>query len=225
MRTRSSFSYGTHYKNWGLTGATWTQCFHGPFPIWNGVPLTHHMIGATQNFESYLVSTQAAIAGKFAHPPSDQSVALSSAEYGYHIHAADLTVLMKIIASKNGVQTVSRDIVSIEHREGKIETLNLTQGESLSADLFIDASGPQAQLISSFEDDSFQTQRRLAALYSEQQNSRIGAPVRKLNSEGFGWQSITPLQGIDAVLTVFDPKSEEEARKSHSAKDLSLIHI
>ena len=219
MRTRSSFSYGTHYKNWGLTGATWTQCFHGPFPIWNGVPLTHHMIGATQNFESYLVSTQAAIAGKFAHPPSDQSVALSSAEYGYHIHAADLTVLMKIIASKNGVQTVSRDIVSIEHREGKIETLNLTPGESLSADLFIDASGPQAQLISSFEDDSFQTQRRLAALYSEQQNSRIGAPVRQLNSEGFGWQSITPLQGIDAVLTVFDPKSEEEARKSHSAKD------
>lgn len=223
MRTRSSFSYGTHYKNWGLTGATWTQCFHGPFPIWNGVPFAHHIIGATQNFEGYLVSTQAAIAGKFAHPPSDKNVALSSAEYGYHIQANDLTYLMKMIASKNGVQTVSRDIVSIKHRQGKIETLNLTQGESLSGDLFIDASGPQAQLISSFEKDSFQSNRRLAALSSEQESSRIGAPVRQLNSEGFGWQSITPLQGVDTILTVFDPESEEEARKSHS--DEKPIHV
>ena len=34
-------------------------------------------------------------------------------------------------------------------------------------------------------------------------------------SHNFGWQSLTPLQNDDAVLTVYTPQSEQAARKVH----------
>ena len=215
MRTQASFSYGTQYENWGLTGASWIQCFHSPLPVWDGIPIAHHISQYKENLEHYLVSAQAAAKGKFAHPPPDKNIALSSAEYGYHIKTSDLTKLMKMIASKNGVESTAQEIGSIENHDGNIQKLKLKNGDILTADLYVDASGVQAQIMSNLQENAFRSSRHLGALYSEQQHSQIGAPLRRLNSGSFGWQSVTPLQGVDATLTIFDPSSEDEAQKAH----------
>ena len=48
LRTQSSFSYGTSYKNWGLTDASWVQSFQAPFPIWDGaIRPSHHGCNAS----------------------------------------------------------------------------------------------------------------------------------------------------------------------------------
>ena len=215
MRTQSSFSYGTQYENWGLTGASWIQCFHSPLPIWEGVPFAHHISQHKENLEYYLVSAQAAAKGKFAHPPADKNITLSSAEYGYHFKASDITKLMKMIASKNGVKSISQKIGSIETSSENIQKLTLKNGDILTADLYVDASGPQAQMMSNLQENAFHANRHLGALYSEQQHAQIGTPLRRLNSGSFGWQSVTPLQGVEAILTVFDPNSEDDAQKAH----------
>lgn len=218
MRTQSTFSYGSQYENWGLTGTSWIQCFHSPLPSWNGVPFAHHISPDTQSLEHYLVSAQAAAKGKFAHPPADKNIVLSSAEYGYHFKANDVTKLMKIIALKNGVTSISQEIESIEHDKGHIKNLILKNGEALNADLYIDASGPNAQIMSHQNSDELQIHRSISALYSEQQSPQIGPPLRRVNSGSFGWQSVTPLQEAKAILTVFDSHSEEAARKAHHSE-------
>lgn len=215
LRTRTSFSYGTAYKNWALTNASWVQCFQAPFPIWDGVPFAHHISEETQTLEHYLMSAQAGVKGKFAHPPADKNIALSSAEYGYHFNARDLTNLLKVIAGQKGVQFKSQDIVSIESHNGNITSVTLEDGEILSADLYVDASGPEGKLISKLEESSFQTHRSLRALYSEHKSEDLGPPLRKLVSQDFGWQSVTPLQDVDAVMTVFAPQFEQAAKKAH----------
>ena len=215
LRTQSSFSYGTDYKNWGLTKASWIQCFQGPLPSWNGIAFAHHISHGAQSLEHYLISAQAATKGKFAHPPADKNSALASAEYGYHFNARDLTKLYKIIARKNGVNTISQEIALVENQKGKITGLKLNNGERLYADLYVDAAGPQAQLISTLEESDAKAHRSLGALYSEQNSDHLGAPLRRVTSHGFGWQSVTPLQGVDAIMTVFHPQSEQAARKVH----------
>ena len=215
LRTQSSFSYGTSYKNWGLTDANWVQSFQAPFPIWDGAPFAHHITDATPPLEQYLMSAQAAIKGKFAHPPADKNSPLSSAEYGYHYIARDLTSLLKVLAIGHGVRSRSQDIASIENRDRKISAIELNDGETLSADLYIDASGPDATLISALEGADFQNTRDLSALYSELKNENLGPPLRQVISHDFGWQSRAPLQNDDAVLTIYAPQSEEAARKAH----------
>ena len=215
LRTQSSFSYGTSYKNWGLTDASWVQSFQAPFPIWDGAPFAHHITDATPPLKQYLMSAQAAINGKFAHPPADKNSPLSSTEYGYHYIARDLTNLLKVIAGKHGVHSHSQDIVSIENSDGNITGVKLKDGEILSADLYIDASGPDALLISALEDADIQTTRSLSALYSELKNENLGPPLRLVISHDFGWQSLTPLQEVNAVMTVYAPQSEQAARKVH----------
>ena len=215
LRTQSSFSYGTSYKNWGLTDASWVQSFQAPFPIWDGAPFAHHITDATPPLEQFLMSAQAAIKGKFAHPLADKNSPLSSTEYGYHYTARDLTNLLKVIAGKHGVHSHSQDIVSIENSDGKITGLKLKDGETLSADLYVDASGPDASLISALEDTNIQTTRSLSALYSEQRSVELGPPLRQVVGHDFGWQSLTPLQEVNAVVTVYAPQFEEVARKVH----------
>jgi len=215
LRTQSSFSYGTSYKNWGLTDVSWIQSFQAPFPIWDGAPFAHHITDATPPLEQYLMSAQAAAKGKFVHPPADKNNPLSSTEYGYHYTARDLTNLLKVIAGKHGVHSHSQDIVSIENSDGKITGLKLKDGETLSADLYVDASGPDASLISALEDTNIQTTRSLSALYSEQRSVELGPPLRQVVGHDFGWQSLTPLQEVNAVVTVYAPQFEEVARKVH----------
>ena len=215
LRTRSSFSYGTSYKNWGLTGASWIQCYQAPFPIWGGAPFAHHITDATHTLDHYLMSAQAAAKGKFAHPPADKNSPLSSTEYGYHYTTRDFIKLLKVIAEKQGVHSKFQDIAAIESQDGKITGLKLKDGETLSADLYVDASGPDASLISALEDADIQTTRSLSALYSEQQNVELGPPLRQVVGHDFGWQSLTPLQEVNAVMTVYAPQSEQAARKVH----------
>ena len=161
------------------------------------------------------MSAQAAAKGKFAHPPADKNSPLSSTEYGYHYTTRDFIKLLKVIAEKQGVHSKFQDIAAIESQDGKITGLKLKDGETLSADLYVDASGPDASLISALEDADIQTTRSLSALYSEQQNVELGPPLRQVVGHDFGWQSLTPLQEVNAVMTVYAPQSEQAARKVH----------
>jgi len=101
------------FLNLGLSEADLLllQSFQAPFPIWDGAPFAHHITDATPPLEQFLMSAQAAIKGKFAHPLADKNSPLSSTEYGYHYTARDLTNLLKVIAGKHGVHSHSQDIV------------------------------------------------------------------------------------------------------------------
>ena len=217
-RSNSSFSYGTQYKNWGLTDASWVQCYHSLFPSWNGVPLSHHISANSETLETYLVSAQAGLNGKFAHPPADRNIVLSSAEFGYHIKPHEITKLMKMIALKNGVKLISQQIKSIETQNSDIAAITLANNEVITADLYIDTTGQEAKLLRSLADVTLQTKRTLGASYTELKSEMLGPPLRRISSHKYGWQVITPLQDSDSILTIFDPSDGISAQEAHAAQ-------
>lgn len=80
--------------------------------------------------------------------PMAQKALPSANEYGYHFDATELANYLKDYACQRGVRQIIADVVEVstsQHRQ--IETLILANGERLSADFFIDASGFSAKLI------------------------------------------------------------------------------
>jgi tryptophan halogenase len=205
----ASFSFGTRYQNWG--GAAWTQCFQQPLPIIDGV-LFHHYLSQQNIFElePFLVSAVAAQKGAFAHPPEDRRHALSRAEYGYHIDPLDWGRFFERMVPRDRVDIAAGEIADIVVHDGDIETVRLSDGRELVADLYVDGSGAGAVFLSSLG-VVFKAERRLAAHMQYRPLSGAEGVVRTLTGCDFGWVSDTPLQSHVATLTVFDPQMPGQA--------------
>lgn len=145
MATGTAFSFGTAVQDWGEQGLGWVQPFHLPLASLDGVPLHLLALRAGVSLQSLLISAQAGRAGRFAHPPEDRDHPLSRAEYGYLIDAPDIAALYRGRASRADV--VDSAVARVERDGDTVTALRLENGRRVVADLFIDASGPDATLI------------------------------------------------------------------------------
>ncbi|CAL4869546.1 Flavin-dependent tryptophan halogenase PrnA (plasmid) [Asticcacaulis sp. MM231] len=214
LQSNTAFSFGTLYKDWGLDRASWAQTFQLPFPILEGVPFQHYLTQqAIYEIEPYLASAVAGRRGVFAHPPEGQGHALSRAEYGYQIEASSYGAVFERAASGR-VTKLAAAVTRIDQAAGEINALHLADGQRLTADLYVDCSGPEAQLISTLG-VPFNGDRRLGALADFTLRAELGAPLRTVTGDAFGWSAETTLQGKVARLVVFDPDSEDQARQAH----------
>jgi len=219
--TDTTFAYGTEYENWA-GGLNWVQSYHLPFPVWDNIPFHQYLIRSQQALEPYLVSAVAGKKGVFAHPPQDPQIPLSRAEYGYQIRPSSIAKLLfsqpisRQVTRKNGV------VSTVEVKNGKLAAVHLNDGQTISADLFIDASGPAGLLMSAI-DNPFVGERRLGFAESVLERHMAGTALRQVAGHDFGWQSRTTLRDKQSILTVFSPDMEKEALAAHpdSAKTIS----
>ena len=214
LESNTAFSFGTHYKDWGVNRASWAQTFQLPFPVLEGVPFQHYLTQqAIYEIEPYLASAVAARRGAFAHPPEGQGHALSRAEYGYQIEASSYGLVFE--RSVGGrVTKLAVAVTQVEHAAGEIIALHLADGQKLTADLYVDCSGPEAVLISQLG-VPFIGDRRLGALAGFTPAAELGGALRTVTGDAFGWSAETPLQAGMARLVVFDPESEDQARRAY----------
>jgi tryptophan halogenase len=215
LNTNTSFSWGTRYAGWGGQQRSWIQCFHLPLPVVGGVLFHHYLtrLGIGE-LEPFLISAVAARHGVFAHPLQKGPPQLTRAEYGYQFDARSYQGAFAASANMSRVQRIHADIRDVERDENGIATLHLSDGRALTADLYVDCTGPQALLLSRL-DIAFAGGRRLRAVSSSRAVDSLGAPCRTLTAHRFGWQSDTPLQRGMARLTVFSPELESEALAAH----------
>jgi tryptophan halogenase len=227
----TAFSFGTWYRDWGGARRSWVQGFQLPLPIPNGVLFHQYIVGgAKSDLEPFLVSAEAAKRGAFAHPPQTPGHPLARAEYGYQLDPASYAELFAAVLRDSRVRIVKAGIAEVECRAGEITCLRLSGGEPVKADLYVDATGPDAVLLSRLGGKHLGARRlgaegsggrRLGAVLSHQASGVLGPAVRTLSGHGFGWQSHTPLQGAVARLTVFAEDNEEQALAAHGgAPDL-----
>lgn len=210
---KTCFSYGTGYKNWG--GKSWIQSFHLPFPIWDKTPFHHYLMQRNERLEPYLISALAAKTGVFAHPPRDAKSPLSNAEYGYHICPDDMTNLLAHKGVPSNVAIINGTLKHITHGKGnKITSIALESGQIISADLYIDCSGPEAKLLSAVGSTT-QSLQSHSAFMNNIPIDKLGPPMSIVEAYSFGWQSNTPLNGSVNRLTVFNSGSESDAHMSH----------
>ncbi|HTN41904.1 MAG TPA: tryptophan 7-halogenase [Asticcacaulis sp.] len=222
LESDAAFSYGTRYTHWGLAKGNWIQSFHVPFPVIDGVLFNHYLSQqGIYELEPFLTSAIAAKNGAFAHPPEGGGTALSRAEYGYQFDSATYGALFEKSAGKNGVKKIVSEISRIESESAGIRSIVLADGQTLTADLYIDCSGPQALLLSSLK-VSFQKGRRIAAVAEVKAAAGPGAPVRTISGNEFGWTAETPLQNGVALMSVFDPESQGDIQSDLSKVEVTL---
>jgi tryptophan halogenase len=213
LGSRTAFSFGTQYVNWGPRQRSWMQAFHAPFPVLEGVIFYHYLLQrGIGDISPYLVSAAAAAAGVFAHPPEDLNHPLARAEYGYQFEAADYAALFERQISPR-VTRISGVIADIERDEDYITSVRLADSRVLSADLYIDTGGPAAQLTGLLPDARIS--RRVHLMTSRTTREPLGPPVRTITAGGYGWSALAPVQGADLRLTVYAKTDEAEALQAH----------
>jgi len=222
--TNTSFSLGTQYKNWGPDKRTWTQSSYRPLPAHNGVGFHHYLtkLRSTSPYlseiEPYIMSVEAAKSGCFAHPPEGRNIPLKEIEYGYHFLPNEFCDLLSRKLKASRVKWLKADVMSAQRNGEEIETILLSNGNSLAPDFIIDALGAQSNLASP-KPPTISPARPLKALSSFVPTEKIEGVTRVLSGKNYGWQSETPLQNGIHRLTVFAPESESEAIESHGKLD------
>lgn len=200
LRSDTTFSYGTHYTQWGAQRLNWVQAFHLPLPVLEGVPFHHYLTQqGVSGLEPFLVSALAARSGAFAHPPEDRAHPLSRGEYGYHFDAQTFGALFEQAAIRGGVHKIAAELSAVDAADGVITAVRLSNGQTLTADLWIDATGPQAALLSQVGAVHHGT-RSLSAHLTRAETGTTGPAVTTVTGTDYGWQAKTALR--DSVLTL-----------------------
>lgn len=214
LNSDAAFCLGARYVNWGWgqDRHTWTQAYHTPFPVLNGVVFYHYLVQrGIDTLSPFLISSIAAENGVFAHPPEDERHPLSRAEYGYQFDAASYGVLFERLIGARATR-VSGSVAAIERAGDVISALRLEDGRTLGGDLFIDCTGPQARLADA---DALTSQRRLRWMSGRWPRQGLGSSARLVTAAAFGWSALTCVQGADLKLTVYAAEDEDQARQAH----------
>lgn len=222
LHSQTALSFGTHYRHWGAQGLDWVQAFHQPLPVLEGVPFHHYLTQQGQGaLEPYLVSALAARRGAFAHPPEERNHPLSRAEYGYHFEAADYGRRFERAALSAGVRRIEAAIAAVDATDGHIRAVHLSDGQSLTADVWIDASGPHAALLSHLVPET-QGHRRLTAQQVRSDAPPAGGGATVVTGMPEGWQAQTPLRASVLTLSVTEADSTTPADASARTATLTV---
>jgi len=149
-RTSATFKLGIEFVNWGALGDRYFHPFGDLGRDLSGIQFHHHWLRTREGaLPDYSIVTAAAYAGRFARPTNDSRDPLSKMSYAFHFDAALYAALLREVALKNGVTHIDQRItgVTLNGETGFVDALQLADGQTLAADLFIDCSGFKGLLI------------------------------------------------------------------------------
>ena len=194
LDSTTAFSWGTRYADWGA-GRSWMQSFALPFPVIDGVQFHHYLASAgADSIDPFVAGLQAARRGVFVHPPragaNGAPHPLSRAEYGYQFDAQDYARLFDV---PDRVERIGGAVASVEAADGRIAGVTMDDGRVVIADLYVDASGPEAQLLAALAGD--RPSGRAIAIATSDLPADDQAPLRTVRVTSSGWESDTPLKG------------------------------
>ncbi|UUA73821.1 tryptophan halogenase family protein [Cellvibrio sp. QJXJ] len=149
---QATFKYGIQFENWSRPGERYMHGFGNMghnlgqaefFKIW----LSTARYFKNPDLTPYIPSAVAAYSDKFSRgskaPENTNGLfyPLSNLLYALHFDASLLARLLREKALHNGAIHISKHIVKVETDENGITALIAEDGETLSADLYVDCSG------------------------------------------------------------------------------------
>jgi tryptophan halogenase len=225
--TQATCKLGIELVDWNGAGSRY---FH-PFGRYGGphdASMFYHrwirarLAGATESHTAYSLTTQAALAGKFAPPAPDPNSILATLGYAYHFDASLYAAFLRRRCEAKGVRRIEGKVTRVEQdpESGFITSLRTHRDELIEGDLFIDASGLRALLIEGtlqigFEDWSHWLPcDRALAVPSERIQDPI--PYTRATAHAGGWQWRIPLQHRTGNGIVYSSKfwSDEQAAQA-----------
>jgi len=105
-------------------------------------------LGQTAPFDAFSAAAQMARAGRFILPQDDPTSPLAHFGFGLALDPVRYPQMMRTYALHLGAQERRGELAGVRLRgdDGFVEALDLDDGTSLAADLFVDCTGPRALL-------------------------------------------------------------------------------
>lgn len=175
--------------------------------------------GLQSGFESFSLGAMAAKAGRV---PVQAEGAPVRATYGYNVDARAYSALLRQFAQRCGVESKAATVADVEIEGERITAVMLAGGERVEADLFVDASGPQAVLIDRMPGTEFESWREWLPcdrmLVSSGPVLRPRPSFSQISAFEQGWVGLFPLQDRTAVVAVYDSRqiSDQEVAQNLS---------
>lgn len=153
-RTGATFKLASEHRGWQGPGSCFLHA-HGDIgsdvgstPFYKYL-LIQQLEGRRENPEDYSVAAVAARLGRFARPMGEDRALTSSFTYAFHLDESAYTAYLREHGMALGVRRVKGSLADIAWSPtGNISAVNLTDGENIGGDLFLDCSGPDAVLMS-----------------------------------------------------------------------------
>ena len=203
------------FHAWGAYGA----------PI-DGSKFFHCWLKATRyglkvSLQEFCLTATAARSGRMLLPDEATS-AFGRSDYGYHMSTMAYAGYLKSIAANLGVKIVEAQRGVVERNAtGSIEALIIDESLRIPGELFVDATGPEANLIGrSLEvpcDDwrqHFNVDRVLSARAPAFTKT---PPFAEIRITGLGWTVLHPTQSSTGVLHAYSSKFLDDKGALESA--------
>ena len=203
---------GQRFSNWSGAAAPFLHGYDRSPPTAAGLSFTQLWIkgrqkGLRTEFENFSLGAVAAKAGRVPLPTQDAE--LRSA-FGYNMDAGAYSALLRHFATRGGVETKAAGIADVEMDGDRIAALVLADGERVEADLFVDASGPQAVLIGRMAGAAFESWREWLPcdrmLVASGKALRPFPGFSQISAFRQGWIGLFPLQDRTAVVAAYDSR-------------------
>ncbi len=149
------YSLGQRFANWSGADDPFLHAYDSHGIAFSQVDFFQHWLkaragGLAVPLEDFSLGAVAAKQGRFVIF-NETTEAFSKATYGYHLDAISYLRAIGKVAIDAGLKHTVGDIGGVTAENGSIRQIALSDGRSVSADLFIDASGPEACLIRHLE--------------------------------------------------------------------------
>lgn len=147
--TGATYKLAIEFVGWGSEHSRYMHPFSSLGPEMGGVDFHHHWLAHQSQLpalDCFSLAAQLARSHRMAAPPARSEFGYG---YAYHLDATRYAAFLRRYAEARGVTRregkVERVITS--ERDGRIESVQLQSGESISGDLFIDCSGFRSLLL------------------------------------------------------------------------------
>ncbi len=205
---KATYKLGIGYRDWTRAGHFYFHPFGPTGPGIGSIPFQAYWLkmlleGKAERLEEYSIQAAAALRGRFARPVHAPNTPLNKITYALHFDAGRFAQYLRRYAEARGVLRTEGHVrhVSLRSSDGFVDSVMLENGESISADLFIDCSGFQGLLIegalrTGYEDWSqWLPCDRAMVVHSER--SAPPDPYTLVTAREAGWQWRIPLQHRD----------------------------
>ena len=236
------FSLGQRYANWSRAAPAFVHAYDHNGSDIHGIPFFQYWIkarslGMNVALEDFCLGSVAAKQGA-ALMHSENTQEISSARSGYHFSMREYVgAIAKATLNHDIKHITTTHLREVKISNGDITALVLANGELISGDLFIDASGEAALLMSALErarqqENNYRPLNAVfpcdKALIAEAKPLQPMPAFAQIAAMSCGWYGLYPLLKRTAVVAEFcsnEKSAQEVAEMVQVASGLMLNNI
>lgn len=200
---------GTRFDQWSSSGASWFHTFAehglraGPIPF-HQMWLRAQAAGRAEPFHAYSAAATLAASGRFIHPAEDPASPLATFLYGLNLNPA--LYRKRLEQGAKGLSRLRGAIAHVERRsDGGVAALVLGDSRCVAADLYLDCTGPRAQVLGRISGEYEDWTNWLPCDRMVLSSEPVGAvqPFDQVRGESDGWVWDVPLPDQTLRARVF----------------------